>query len=940
MPAAAYLSIVLHAHLPFVFEPGEQHHLEERWFYEALTECYLPLLLTLERLAAEGVPFRLTLSLSPTLLGMLAHPVMARRYDDYLARMIRLAESECGRTSRDEGLNRLTRIYLDRFRYLQAAYQEHYHRDLLPSFALLHETGHVELITSCATHGYLPLMKTREAVRAQIAGGVRAFTGKLGFAPRGFWLPECGYFPGVEEVLAEAGLGYTFVDTHGLRHASPAPRNDVYAPVRTEAGVAFFARDQETSAQVWSQESGYPGDPDYREYYRDIGFDLEQGYLQSFLPYNVRVNTGLKYYRVTGKGQHKEVYNPDWAQARARQHAANFHFNRTKQLEHLTNITGQPPVVTAMYDAELFGHWWFEGPLFLEELFRLAAANRDSFALTLPSAYLKEHGAAETAVLYHSSWGEGGYSKVWLNSSNDWLYPRYHRAESSLAAFNPAGRSDPLSERLYRQAVRELLLAQGSDWAFMINAGTTAEYAQKRVLNHLDNFARLEEMLESGMADRELLSAMENRVSGLFPDVEAAFRTRPACDWPTAASSPHVLMLSWEYPPQVMGGLSHHVDDLSQALAKASQPVSVLTTLGEGSSAFEVRNQVCVYRAAPGRQPGSGEDFYRWVLQLNLAFFNLALKIIPASRDTLLHAHDWLVAPAALALRQAFQLPLVVTVHATEHGRNAGLHTPLQHRIHAHEQQLVREADRIICCSRFMAREVTSLFAVPAEKVTVVENGVVPENVSAARLSGTDRRNYARDDEKLLFFVGRLVKEKGVEVLLAALAKVFAVRNVRAVIAGKGPMFAELERQARGYGIRERINFAGFMADEERNRLLATADLVVLPSLYEPFGIAVLEAMAAGATVIVSDVGGMSEVVTHGADGWKVPAGDPVALSAAILQLLEDHELRLKLGRNARDRVVADYSWSELAGKTKELYRETWEAAGTNLASVRRQPDG
>jgi glycosyltransferase involved in cell wall biosynthesis len=316
------------------------------------------------------------------------------------------------------------------------------------------------------------------------------------------------------------------------------------------------------------------------------------------------------------------------------------------------------------------------------------------------------------------------------------------------------------------------------------------------------------------------------------------------------------------------------------------------------------------------------------------------MRIVPASRYTLLHAHDWLVAPAALALRQAFQLPLVVTVHATEYGRNAGLHTPLQHRIHAHEQQLVQEADRIICCSRFMAREVARLFAIPEEKVTVIENGVVPENIAAAKLSGADRMNYARDDEELLFFVGRLVKEKGLEVLLAALAKVFPVRNVRAVIAGKGPMFAELERQARGYGIRERINFAGFMADDERNRLLATADLVVLPSLYEPFGIAVLEAMAAGATVVVSDVGGMSEVVRHGIDGWKVPAGDPAALAAAILMLLDDRKLRHELGRNARDQVVSAYSWSELAGKTKALYRKTWESAETNLAAGRGGQNG
>jgi 1,4-alpha-glucan branching enzyme len=937
-----YLSLVLHAHLPYVFEADERHHLEERWFYEAMAESYLPLLNSLYRLAGEGVPFRLTLSVSPTLLAMLANPVMAGRFDDYLDRLIQLAGSECHRTRDDEQFNRLAHFYLERFRSMQFAYRVQYRRDLLGALARLHEKGQLELITTCATHGYLPLMKTREAVRMQLATGIKAFAARLGFAPRGIWLPECGYFPGLDEVLSETGVKYTFVDTHGLRNAFPAPRNDVYAPVRTEAGVAFFARDPETSAQVWSMESGYPGDSDYREYYRDIGFDLDETYLERYLPYNVRVNTGIKYYRVTGKGRQKELYSPERALRRAREHAANFHFNRTKQLEHLVAIQRQPPVVTAMYDAELFGHWWFEGPDFLEEVFRLTAEQAGAFALTVPSRYLDEYGPAETVSLYHSSWGEGGYSRVWLNPANDWLYSRYHQAENSLVAYDAAGRKNGSEERIRKLAATELLLAQSSDWAFMIYVGTTAEYARQRALRHLDNFTCLEEMMEKGEVDLEFLNKLENRVAGLFPGMDDCFAPGPAFELPRGFTTPFVLMLSWEYPPQVMGGLSRHVDDLSQALAKAGQPVSVLTSLSEGSSPFEMNGLVSVYRVAPYQQAGQEIDFYKWVIQLNLVFYNLAQKIVPINHYSVIHAHDWLVAPAALALCKTFQLPLVATIHATEFGRNNGLHTPLQHLIHSHEQQLVREADRIICCSRFMAQEVRRLFDTQQEKILVIENGVRPDKVSAPKLTGPDRRRYAGDDEELLFFVGRLVKEKGVEVLLAALARVFAVKQkVRAVIAGKGPLLHELEEQAGSYGIRERIVFTGFLTDEERNRLLATADLVIFPSLYEPFGIVALEAMAVGAPVIVSDVGGMSEVVEHGADGWKVPSGNPAALSVAILMLLDDRKLRLQLGNNARNKTIDAYSWDELAAKTLLLYQDVWQQAKKNILRPRRRlPDG
>ncbi|MFW0861485.1 MAG: 1,4-alpha-glucan branching protein domain-containing protein [Dethiobacter sp.] len=928
--AKGHLNLVLHAHLPFVYSAGEEHHLEERWFFEAMTESYLPLLIMLERLKNQNVPYALTFSFSPTLLAMLDHPVLIRRYEDYLQRLIRLAESEVNRTRGQELFHRLASYYRDRLSTLHQTYIEYYHGNILAGFSSLAKNGNLELITTCATHGYLPLMQTNEAVSTQIQVGLDAFSARIGYRPRGIWLPECGYFPGLDKILAENQLEFTFVDTHGLKNAWPPPQNNVYAPVRTSSGVAIFARDPETSSQVWSIQSGYPGNPDYREYYRDIGFDLDEAYLHRFLPYLVRINTGLKYWRVTGNNLPKEPYDPWRALERAQEHAANFHFNRERQIEHLAARQAVVPVVTAPYDAELFGHWWFEGPDFLESLLRKAAECSDIYKLSTPSRYLDAYGCSSTAELFHSSWGEGGYSKVWLNPKNDWLYPRYHQAEKCLirhAAAHP--KPDPEKKLILNQMTRELLLAQSSDWAFMLNAGTTHQYATQRVLAHLENFSRLDTMISSGQNCVTELTVAEITGSDLFPVLEPqSFVPEQFSILSNREADPTVLMLSWEYPPEIMGGLARHMEDLSETLSKQGQPVAVLTSRTGNTAPYELNNGVYVYRLAPYQRAGEDIDFYNWVMQLNLLFFNLAQQLISANKLVVLHAHDWLVGAAALKLKHFWQLPLVVTIHSTEFGRNGGLYTELQKKIHAEEQKLAEGADQLICCSYFMAQEVSRLFSVPMSKISVIQNGVMPEKVMAKRLQGEERRKYAKDKEAIIYFIGRLVREKGVESLVRALISVLPLfPNTKAVISGKGPMLNFLKILAEEHGVADSIIFTGFVTDEERNRLLATADIAVLPSLYEPFGIVALEAMAAAAPLIVSDVGGLGEVVRHGSDGLKFPPGNHLALSAAISTLLADPLLRERLGRQAKERAVTAYSWQELAKQTKQIYKQVWEEA-------------
>ncbi len=515
------LSLVLHGHLPFVRHPEIERFLEEDWFYEALFETYLPLLEMLERLEAENIPAPLTLSLSPTLLSMMMDPLLQKRAAAHMDRLLGLAEKESLRVQFFPAFQPAVRMYQARFQKYRDLYVKKYRFNLVPVFRGLQKRGRLEIITTAATHGYLPIMDVvPPAVRAQIGTGLDFYRKVFGVSSKGFWLPECGYQPGHEAFLEEKGVGYFFADSHALFHATPEPKYGTFAPVLCPTGMAVFGRDMESSKQVWSSTEGYPGDYDYREFYRDVGYDLDEEYLRPYLqPDGSRQFTGLKYYRITGPGDHKEPYDPEAGRVKAEVHAADFLARKIKQAEFILPQMDRPPLMVCMYDAELFGHWWFEGIDFLEAFYRKAAA-QDALRLLTPSEYLERYPKNQKVQPAASSWGDRGYAEYWLNRSNDWIYRHLIKAEERMVEL--AGRFKKavgVRKRALNQAARELMLAQSSDWAFMMKTGSHASYAVKRTEDHLVNFNRLYDQLQGEGVESEALQALEER-DNLFPGID------------------------------------------------------------------------------------------------------------------------------------------------------------------------------------------------------------------------------------------------------------------------------------------------------------------------------------------------------------------------------------------------------------------------------------
>jgi len=540
-----YFSLILHAHLPFVRHPEYPEFLEEDWLYEAITEVYLPLIFIFQSLHEGGMKPRLAMNVSPPLCEMLADPLLQERYTRHLENLLELARKELERTSKESPeFYDVAKMYVDNLSSSLHLWNDRYGRNLINAFRELQDEGVIEIITCCATHGFMPLISTAESRRAQVQIAVANYKKHFHRQPRGIWLAECAYEPGVEQILKDNGIEYFISDTHAILYGDPRPRFGVHAPVVCPNGTAVFARDVDTSQQVWSAEIGYPGNDLYREFYRDIGWDAPYEYLKPHLHSSgERRHLGLKYHRITGRDvpqNRKQPYVPALARDKAAENASHFIGERIKQAKLLREtFEGHPPLVVSPYDAELYGHWWFEGPQFIDFFFKKIHFDQNEIECITPGDFLDSGLPIQVQQPTASSWGENGYYKVWINEGNSWMYPYQHDAERRMTEYANKFRSEPPevsggssgeknppvtiggsdTVRILNQMARELLLAQSSDWAFQIYQGTTVEYSSRRFQSHIQRFNMLAEMLETGRIDHELLAEIESR-DNIFAEID------------------------------------------------------------------------------------------------------------------------------------------------------------------------------------------------------------------------------------------------------------------------------------------------------------------------------------------------------------------------------------------------------------------------------------
>lgn len=383
-----------------------------------------------------------------------------------------------------------------------------------------------------------------------------------------------------------------------------------------------------------------------------------------------------------------------------------------------------------------------------------------------------------------------------------------------------------------------------------------------------------------------------------------------------------ILMLTWEYPPRIVGGIARVVHDLSKRLIKDGHEVTVVTYKDGDVPAYENDKGVQVYRVE--NYMIHPNNFIDWIMQLNFNLIAKASEIIQKEgKFDVIHAHDWLVANAAKALKNAFDIPIVSTIHATEAGRNSGIHDDTQRYINDTEWLLTYESTEVIVNSNYMKNHVQGLFGLPFDKINVIPNGINLTNFNGIERDYDFRRQYAMDNEKIILYVGRLVYEKGVQHLISAMPKILEnYHDAKLIIAGKGGMLDELKGQAEAMGLSNKVYFTGYLNSKQVQKMYKCADVAVFPSTYEPFGIVALEAMLAGVPTVVSDIGGLNEIVDHGINGMKSYAGNCNSIADSVISLLYDKQLATNVSKKAKQKVKEEFNWNKIAQDTHYIYEQ------------------
>ena len=510
-----YLCMVLHTHLPFVNHPENDNYIEEQWLYEAITETYIPLITILKKLVDENVKFKITMSLTPPLLEMLNSRIQQEKYIRYLEKHIELCSKEIERTKYiNEKENELARFYYNTYQDCLYKFNTEYNRNIIEQFKYLQDKGVIEIITCCATHGFIPMLCTNENnIEVQIKYGVQTYEKYFCKKPNGIWLAECGYVEDVERTLKKYDIKYFFTEMHGLLYARPIPIYGTYAPIITPSGIAVFGRNVESTMEIWSQSTGYPGDSNYREFSRDIGYDLDYEYIKPYITYDgIRIPTGIKYYSVSGKEDDKWYYNPEQAKRTAETHAYDYMQKTIAEVQNVKeNMDGNFPIIVSMQDAELYGHWWYEGPYWLYILIKKLYYDQDKIDFITPSEYIEKYPKMQISKPAMSSWGSGGTNTQWLacNPQDIYIHLEILSTRMTNLAKDYKNETNELKIRALNQCARELILLQSSDWYFNLTCHRVEEYSYKRIKEHIENFNTIYEQIKNDSINVSMLERIE-----------------------------------------------------------------------------------------------------------------------------------------------------------------------------------------------------------------------------------------------------------------------------------------------------------------------------------------------------------------------------------------------------------------------------------------------